>query len=171
MLGMFLLPAFTHLGMNVRIFEFVRWNACVQRLDLGLYSHPKEFFGGMESEPMLTPREISPLPEKVSSEEGPTHDAASSRTASPTHYPRAILAPVPAVTLQLMGPARVTTTAPAFKPLEGLDQGKWPSIPVSHALQGCLTTRPLGKLGLQLCSKRLGIEEDEERQVMDREVG
>ena len=29
------------------------------RLDLGLYSHPG--FRGMESEPMLTPREESPL--------------------------------------------------------------------------------------------------------------
>ena len=33
-----------------------RWNACVHRLDLGLYSHPKEFEGGgggggVESEP------------------------------------------------------------------------------------------------------------------------
>ena len=56
--------------------EFVRWNACVHRLDLCLYSHPKEFFGGvgrgregrggrpMESEPIVTPREKSPLPEK-----------------------------------------------------------------------------------------------------------
>ena len=26
-------------------FESVRWNACVHRLDLGLYSHPKEFRG------------------------------------------------------------------------------------------------------------------------------
>ena len=26
-------------------FESVRWNACVHRLDLGLYSHPKEFGG------------------------------------------------------------------------------------------------------------------------------
>ena len=33
--------------------ESVRWNACVHRLDLDLYSHPKEFWG-MESEPMLT---------------------------------------------------------------------------------------------------------------------
>ena len=40
----------------------------------------------MESEFMLTPREKSPLPEKPSSEEDQTHDAASSRTASPTHY-------------------------------------------------------------------------------------
>ena len=45
--------------------------------------------GGMESEPMLTPREKSTLPEKFSSEEDRTHDAASSRTASPTHYQRA----------------------------------------------------------------------------------
>ena len=41
----------------------MRWNACVHRLDLGLYSHPKEFFGGMELEPMLTPRDKPPLPE------------------------------------------------------------------------------------------------------------
>ena len=41
--------------------ESVRWNVCVHRLDLGLYSHPKEFLGGMEFEPMLTPREKSPL--------------------------------------------------------------------------------------------------------------
>ena len=46
-------------------FKSVQWNACVHRLDLGLYSHPKEFFGGMEFEPMLTPREKSPLPENV----------------------------------------------------------------------------------------------------------
>ena len=48
--------------MKVKIFESMQWNACVHRLDLGLYSHPKEF-QGMESEPMLTPREKSPLPE------------------------------------------------------------------------------------------------------------
>ena len=57
----------------------------VHRLDLGLYSHPKEF-GGMESEPMLTQNERAPLPEKFSSKEGRTHDAASSKIASSTHY-------------------------------------------------------------------------------------
>ena len=41
----------------------VRWNAYVQRPDLGLYSHPKKFWG-MESDPMFTPREKSPLAEK-----------------------------------------------------------------------------------------------------------
>ena len=39
-------------------FESVQWNACVQRLDLGLYSYLS--FGGIESEPMLTPRERIP---------------------------------------------------------------------------------------------------------------
>ena len=57
----------------------------MHRLDLGLDSYPKEFLG-KESEPVLTPRKKSPLPEKISSEEDRTHDAASSRTASPTHY-------------------------------------------------------------------------------------
>ena len=73
-------------------FESLRWNACVHRLHLSLYSHPKEF-GGMESEPMLTPREKSLLPEKFSPEENLKHDAASSRTTNPTHYQRAIPAP------------------------------------------------------------------------------
>ena len=41
-------------------FESVPWNACVHRLDLHLYSNPKEFWG-MESELMLTPREKSSL--------------------------------------------------------------------------------------------------------------
>ena len=49
-------------------FESVRWNACVHRLDLGLYALPKEFWGnGVRT--MLTPREKSPLPEKFSPEE------------------------------------------------------------------------------------------------------
>ena len=43
----------------------------MQRLDFGLYSYPKEFGGwgvggwGMKSEPVLTPKEKSTLPEKI----------------------------------------------------------------------------------------------------------
>ena len=45
-LGVFLLPAFTRLRTwTSGSFESVRWNACMHRLDLGLYSHPKEFWG------------------------------------------------------------------------------------------------------------------------------
>ena len=44
----------------------------------------------MESEPIITPREKSPLQEKFSPKEDRTHYAASSRTASPTHHQRAI---------------------------------------------------------------------------------
>ena len=40
----------------------------------------------MESEPVLAPRENSPLPEKFSLEEDGNHDVASIRTVSPTHY-------------------------------------------------------------------------------------
>ena len=49
-------------------------------------------FRGMESESVITPREESPLPEKISMEEDRTHDAAS-RTANPIHYQQAIPAP------------------------------------------------------------------------------
>ena len=62
-------------------FESVWWNACLHRLDLGLYSHRKEFWG-MEFESMLTPREKSPLP-KMSPEEDRTRDAVDSE---PKHY-------------------------------------------------------------------------------------
>ena len=48
-LGVFLLPAFTRLGHEhqdlLSPWRWNRWNACVHRLDLGLYSHPKEFWG------------------------------------------------------------------------------------------------------------------------------
>ena len=47
------------------LLESVRRNACVHKLDLGVYSHQKEFWG-LESEPILTPRGKSPLPEKNS---------------------------------------------------------------------------------------------------------
>ena len=70
-----LLPAFIRLGHECQAL-FIPYDACVHRLDLGLYSHPKEgffFFGGggeeggrgvgVESEPMLTPKVKSPLPE------------------------------------------------------------------------------------------------------------
>ena len=69
-------------------FESLRWNACVHRLDLSLYSHPKEFLGIV----VRTQQKNSALPKTFSSEEDRTRDAASSRTASPTHY-RAIPAP------------------------------------------------------------------------------
>ena len=62
----------------------------MHKLDLCLYSRHKEIVG-MESEPMLTPREIS-RPGKWSSEDRTQH-TASSRTASPTHYQPAIPPP------------------------------------------------------------------------------
>ena len=57
-------------------FKSVWWIACVHRLD-HVNSNGK-----------------SSLPEKFSSEEDQTHNAESSRTASPTHLQRAIPAPI-----------------------------------------------------------------------------
>ena len=68
----------------------------MHRLDLGLYSHPKEFWGGMEFEPMLTPREKSPLP-KMSPEEDRTRDAVDSE---PKHYQRSYSGPSESVKMQ-----------------------------------------------------------------------
>ena len=64
-------------------------------------------FGGMEFEPMLTPREKSPLPEnfprgglnrKISPEEDRTRDAVDSE---PKHFQRAIPAPFPSNDLEV----------------------------------------------------------------------
>ena len=73
-------------------FESVGWTVCVHRLDFS-YSLIQKSFGGMESEPMLTPRENPLYLQKFSPEEDQTPNAASSRTASPTHYQQAISAP------------------------------------------------------------------------------
>ena len=70
-------------------FQSVWSNACVHRLDLGLYSHPKEFYG-MESEPMLTPKEKSPLPETQRRVKPATLHHAGQRTKHTTDW--AILA-------------------------------------------------------------------------------
>ena len=79
--------------MNIKIF-WVWWHVCVHRLDLDLYSHPKEFLGnGVRAHVNLKGQ--SPLPEKLSPEEDKTHDTALSRAGSPTHYQRAIPAPIP----------------------------------------------------------------------------
>ena len=64
-------------------FESVRWNACVHRLHLGLYTHPKEFWGNGVRTHVYSKRKI---PFIGGSEEGGTRDAASRRTGSPTHY-------------------------------------------------------------------------------------
>ena len=67
-------------------FASMLWNACVHRLDLSLYSHLKEFLGNGVRAHVDSNGKISP-------EEDGTHNAASSRTASPTDYQRAIPAP------------------------------------------------------------------------------
>ena len=70
-------------------FESVRWNVCVHRID-SVYALIWKSFGGMKSEPVLTPRARSPLPEKFSPEEDRTCAAASHRTVSTEHSQWAI---------------------------------------------------------------------------------
>ena len=80
------------------------WSLCeemhVYRLDLGLYSHPKEFCCCCCCccKWSLNPCKLqgkNPLyRKKISSEEDRTHDAALSRTASLTHYQPAVPTPI-----------------------------------------------------------------------------
>ena len=61
--------------------ESVRWNACMHRLGLGLYSHLKEF---LENGVRTHVNSKGQIPSTGSSEDR-THDAASHRPVSPTH--------------------------------------------------------------------------------------
>ena len=123
--------------------ESLWWNACVHRLDLNLYSHPQEL-GGMESEPTLFPLVKFPLPEKFSSEEDQTHNAAS-RTASPTHYQWAVPAP-----------ARVKVTECGIKSYRSTVQT------YEHGMYNSIW---LKSLHTALCGKLLPCKTDEHNQL------
>ena len=65
-------------------FESLQWNACVYRLDLGLFSHPKEVVGNGIRTHANCRRKI---PSTKGSEEGQTSNAASGAgQQTPTHY-------------------------------------------------------------------------------------
>ena len=64
-------------------FESMWWNACVRRLDLGWYSHLKKIWGNGVRTYVNSKGKI---PSTRSTEEDWTNDAASCRTANPTHY-------------------------------------------------------------------------------------
>ena len=84
--GCVLLPAFARLGHECQDL----WSPCdgmhVSIDHTSVYTLLQKSFAGMESEPMLTPSENSPLLEQFFSEEDRTQDTASSRTASLTRY-------------------------------------------------------------------------------------
>ena len=82
-------------------FESVRWNACEHTLDFGLFSHPKEFWGnGVRAYVNSNSKGKKALSTGrggwggISPEEDGTHDAASSRTASPNTLPTELFRPL-----------------------------------------------------------------------------
>ena len=82
-------------------FESARWNACVHIIDLRLYSHPKEFSGnGVRTHVNSKGKILS----TGSSEVDRTHDAASGRTASPTHCRLSYSGPTGSLAATLPGP-------------------------------------------------------------------
>ena len=85
-------------------FESVPCNSCVHRLDLGLYSHLKEFWGNGVKTHVSSKGKI-PFTGRNFPQKDQTHNAASSRTVSPTHYQQAVLAPrsVPQTYCLLLG--------------------------------------------------------------------
>ena len=85
MLDVFLLLAFTYLGhecQDLGSSESVRWNACVHRLDLDLYSHAKFLGNGVRT----SVNSKGKIHSTRGSEEDRTGNAVSGRTANPAHY-------------------------------------------------------------------------------------
>ena len=82
-LGVFLLPAFTRLEHESESFQSVLSNACVHRLALDLYSHPKEFGGNGVRTHVKSKGKV---PSTRGSEEDQTRAAASHRTERLTDY-------------------------------------------------------------------------------------
>ena len=94
MLGMLLLPAFTRLGhvWKSGSLESVRWNVCVHRHDLSLYSHRKDFWGnGVRAHDNSKGK--NPLYRRLRGGSNPRH--CMTRIASPTHYRLSYSAPLP----------------------------------------------------------------------------
>ena len=56
-------------------FQSVQWNACVHRLDLGLYSHPKELWGNGVRSHVKSKGKKSPLPDAQMVELAALHQA------------------------------------------------------------------------------------------------
>ena len=89
-LGVFLLPAFTRLGHERQdLLSPCDEMHVMHRLDLGLYSHPKEFLGNGVWTHVNSKGKI-PSKGKISPGEDRTRDAVDSE---PKHYQRAIPAP------------------------------------------------------------------------------
>ena len=82
-LGMVLLPAFIRLGHECQDLSNQRCTAWVHRLDLRLHSHLKEFKG---SEVRTHVNSKGTIPSTGGSEKGWKCEAASRRTANPTHH-------------------------------------------------------------------------------------
>ena len=72
--------------------ESVRWNVCVRRLDLSLYSHPKEIWGNGVRTHDNSKKKKKPSTRR--SEEDCTINTASCRTVSLTHYQLSYLGPI-----------------------------------------------------------------------------
>ena len=108
MLGVILLSAFTRLGHECQ-YLFSPCDGMHVRTNYRPWFvlSPQRALKGMESESML-----SPIPCTGGSQEGRTHDAASRRTASPTHYTLSYSGPEAAsVSVQMAGSTGAVRTA------------------------------------------------------------
>ena len=75
-------------------FESVRWNACMHRLDLGLYSYPEEFSVIVFRTRVTSNEKISSTGKKISPEEDGTHDACITQDSEPNTLPTELFRPL-----------------------------------------------------------------------------
>ena len=125
MLGVFLLAAFTRLGHECQDLLSLSDGMHVCTDKTSVYTLTRKSFEGnggqnpcFEGNGGQKPKEKIPyMGKKISSKEDRTYDAASSRTANPTHYQRAI--PARAWRLNRLIPCgRLFTTLPRMRSLQ-----------------------------------------------------
>ena len=89
-----------------RCFESVRWNACVHRLDLGLYSHPKKFWGNGDRTLANTKGKI-PSTGKILHREGLIPQHCIKQDSKPKTLPTSYSAPISPLEMALRRPMDV----------------------------------------------------------------
>ena len=93
MLGVFLLPAFTHLGHEHQDLLSLSDGRHVCTDYTSVYTVIQKSLGGMESEPMLSPREIYPLQQKNFCRGGVNPQRCTKQDSEPNTLPMSYSGP------------------------------------------------------------------------------
>ena len=108
----------------------------MHRLDLGLYSHPKEF-GGMESEPMLIPNKKNPLYRRL--KEGSNPRCCVTQDSEPNTPPTELFRPPTVRLTMVVGVSGRLTKRPVHGVSDGIADSLMICVQVLVILQVVFT--------------------------------